>query len=259
MIISRQLVRGRALTSKGRNPRKYITVHETGNNSKGADAQAHARLQASGNARSASWHWQVDDVRAIQSFPHTVKCWHASDGMGPGNQKSIAVEICVNADGNFAKARANAAVLVAQIMAEEKIPLANVVTHHHWSGKNCPTNILAAGWSNFRAQVKTSVVEARPVKKKPKAKPKAKASKVYLVQGSKGRRVKKLQRALNKVFPAYRHQSRVLAGHFLATDSHYGPHTAAWVRLFQVATGLTRDGLAGPDTQAELRKYGINL
>lgn len=43
----------------GKNSRKYITVHQTGNTSRGANAQMHANLQSRGNSRSAGWHWQV--------------------------------------------------------------------------------------------------------------------------------------------------------------------------------------------------------
>ena len=138
----RQLVSGSArLVNRGTNGRKYITVHDTGNTSRGANARAHARLQANGNSRAASWHWQVDDTEAIQSYLHTARCWHAGDGAGDGNNNSIGMEICINSDGNFKKAVQNAAELVAKIMRDEKIPLSRVVQHNNWSGKNCPRQI----------------------------------------------------------------------------------------------------------------------
>ncbi|WML41246.1 N-acetylmuramoyl-L-alanine amidase [Neobacillus sp. OS1-2] len=84
---------------------KYITIHETDNPGAGADASAHARLQERGNDRTASWHLQIDDHEAIQSIPFNEIAWAAGDGRnGPGNQTSIHIEICVNADGNFQKA-----------------------------------------------------------------------------------------------------------------------------------------------------------
>ncbi len=153
--IRQQLVSSRTQTSAGVNARKYITIHETANTGRGADAQAHAKLQSNGNSRSASWHWQVDDKEAIQSFPHTVRCWHA--GNTKGNSETIGVEICVNSDGDYTKAVANATELVAKIMKDEGIPLANVVQHNYWSGKNCPTNLRSGAkginWAEFKRMV----------------------------------------------------------------------------------------------------------
>ena len=40
------------------NKKKYLTIHQTGNTSKGANAAMHAKLQLN-NSREASWHWQV--------------------------------------------------------------------------------------------------------------------------------------------------------------------------------------------------------
>jgi len=56
------------MTNGKNNLKKYIVVHETDNTNIGADADAHARLQINGNSRQASWHWQVDDQEAVQSF-----------------------------------------------------------------------------------------------------------------------------------------------------------------------------------------------
>ncbi|WP_281216364.1 hypothetical protein [Lysinibacillus capsici] len=38
---------------------KKICIHETDNTNKGSEADNHARLQANGNSRQASWHWSV--------------------------------------------------------------------------------------------------------------------------------------------------------------------------------------------------------
>src|SRR5690625_4827129 len=163
MKIKKQLVKSRAKTFAGTNPRRFITIHETANTSKGANAQAHANLQSRGF--SASWHYTVDDTQAIQSFPHTVRCWHAGDGRGHGNMSSIGIEICVNSDGDYDKAVANAAELVRKIMAEENIPLDRVVQHNHWSGKNCPTNLRKGSrWREFLSLVAQTPKPAKPAK-----------------------------------------------------------------------------------------------
>src|SRR5690606_40500574 len=61
------------------NKKKFITIHETANTNKGANAQAHANLQSRKNPREASWHYQVDDKEIIQSFPDDVMCWSRSE------------------------------------------------------------------------------------------------------------------------------------------------------------------------------------
>lgn len=151
MEIRQMLVESRAKTYAGTNPTDFITIHETANRSIGAGALSHAKLQAKGNVRDASWHWQVDDALAIQSFPNSVRCWHAGDGRGPGNLRSIAIEICVNADIDQMQAYRNAAELVRMLMAQEGVPLSNVVQHNRWSGKNCPTLLRGGllGWGAF--------------------------------------------------------------------------------------------------------------
>lgn len=139
----------------GVNGKRFIVVHQTGNTDVGADAQRHANLQSNGNVRQASWHWQVDDKVAIQSFAHNIRCWHAGDGRAPngGNYNGIAVEICINQDGDYNKAVQNGAELVAHIMKEEGIPIQNVKQHYHMSGKNCPAQIRAnkngINWTDF--------------------------------------------------------------------------------------------------------------
>lgn len=162
--VSKQLV-SRAIESRvsfGRlNQKRYITVHDTGNQAVGANASAHARLQANGNSRQASWHWQVDDREAIQSFPHEVSAFHCGDGRGNGNMHSIGVEICINSDGNYRKAVENGAKLVAKIMEQENIPLENIRQHWDWSRKNCPAQIRAGrdgiNWNTFLNMVKQAL------------------------------------------------------------------------------------------------------
>ena len=161
----------------GTNTCKYITIHETANTSKGADAETHGRLQANGNSRQASWNYTVDDKQVVQSFDDKVQCWHA--GSTKGNKESIGIEICVNSDGNFNKAVKNAAELVKILMKRHGISASNVVQHHHWSGKNCPTNLRngskGINWNDFKAMLsgKTSSVTntskpSKPAASKPK-------------------------------------------------------------------------------------------
>ena len=138
----------------GSNPCKYITIHETGNAAKGADAAAHgAYLDSDAGERDmVSWHYTVDDHAIVQHLPDYETAYHAGDGKaGPGNTTSIGIEICVNAGGDFEAAKANAAALVRLLMGEHGIPLDNVVQHNRWNGKDCPKTIraTAGAWEAF--------------------------------------------------------------------------------------------------------------
>lgn len=168
--IKRQLISNTSNKSGTNNPAKFITWHTTGNTSRGANAQAHANLQSNGNARSAAWHWQVDDYQAIQSFDHKFQLWHAGDGgRGSGTLDSIAIEGCVNSDGNFNKMIDNMIDLTVHIMQEENIDTVySVVTHYWWSGKWCPTQILNGlnGWTYDYMIKELEKRLGRPVKTK---------------------------------------------------------------------------------------------
>ena len=157
VAIQRRIIpAGRRNRPGGRNPDAYITIHETGNTDAGADAEAHGKYLAgsAGEASLTSWHYTVDDHAIVQHLPDNETAYHAGDGAGgPGNAQSIGIEICVNQDGDFEAARANAAALVRLLMAEHGIPLANVVQHNRWNGKNCPAAIRATpgAWEAFLA------------------------------------------------------------------------------------------------------------
>jgi N-acetylmuramoyl-L-alanine amidase len=151
---------------------EYITIHQTGNTSKGANAEMHNRYVHS-VAPNPSWHFTVDDKEIYQHLPLNENGWHASDGTnGAGNRKSIGIEICVNKDGNLAKAEANAAWLCAKLIRETKTlkPFpACMKQHYDWSKKNCPAQIRGRknGWAGFLAAVeshlKTEAEITRPI------------------------------------------------------------------------------------------------
>jgi len=145
---------------------EYITIHQTGNTSKGANAEMHNRYVHS-VAPNPSWHYTVDGGTSdgkkapviYQHLPLTENGWHAGDGTnGTGNRKSIAIEICINSDGNLAKAEDNGAWLCAKLIREVgtlKAFPACMKQHYDWSKKNCPAQIRGRknGWANFLAAV----------------------------------------------------------------------------------------------------------
>ena len=139
------------------NAKRYLTIHQTGNTSAGANAKAHHNLQARSGI-GYGWHWQVDDHEAIQTHDHDFKIWHAGDGRGKGNTESISIEICVNLDGDYNQSVENGAKLSAMILKEENIDISKMVQHNYWTGKNCPEQIRACKngicWSHFVEKVR---------------------------------------------------------------------------------------------------------
>ena len=135
-----------------------VTIHNTDNSGVGADAQAHANLlKNSWKNKQQSWHFAVDEDGAYQSIPTDEIAWHAGDGgTGKGNTQTIAIEICMNSDGDLEKATDNAAQLAAQQLKEKGLSADKIYQHHDWSGKNCPSQIRAGkpySWNTFKAKV----------------------------------------------------------------------------------------------------------
>ena len=136
-----------------------VTIHNTDNSGAGADAKAHANLlKNSWKNKQQSWHFAVDENGAYQSIPTDEIAWHAGDGgSGKGNTQTIAIEICMNSDGDLEKATDNAAQLAAQQLKEKGLSADKLYQHHDWSGKNCPSQIRAGkpyNWSTFKSKVK---------------------------------------------------------------------------------------------------------
>lgn len=133
-----------------------ITIHNTDNSAKGANAAAHAKYMKGADAkrRKVSWHFTVDDKSIYQSLPVGEIGWHASTSAG--NASSIGIEICMNEGLDEAAAYEKAALLTAALAKQHgiNVPTA-IVQHHHWSGKNCPRVLRAKqnGWRDFLTRV----------------------------------------------------------------------------------------------------------
>jgi hypothetical protein len=149
---------GNANRPGGRYPVQYITIHETANPAPGANAEAHRRyVWSGGGPERTSYHYVVDAHEAIELLPPGEAAYHA--GTATGNTSGIAIELCVNADGNWAATLARAARLVAHLCWEWGVPVERVVQHHHWSGKDCPARLRRAGWAAFLAEVEHLLTE----------------------------------------------------------------------------------------------------
>lgn len=154
------------------NPCNYIIVHQTGNTSKGANAQAHANLQSNLNPRQASWHYTVSNTDVIQSFDDSVRCWATNDGRtaNGGNMTGLQVELCINSDGNYKQTVKTGAKLVAYLMKEHNLTIDKVKQHADFFNKNCPAQIRAGKegitWDKF-----IDMVEGKEPSNKPNTKP----------------------------------------------------------------------------------------
>lgn len=245
----------------------YITVHNTSNTGRGADAANHAVFVARAST-GVSWHYTVDDQVIYQHLPLNENGWHAGDGRGTGNMKSIGIEICENAGANFEQAVKNAQWLIRKLMGDLGIPLSNVVPHKHWSGKECPRKLLNR-WDGFKAGIApastSQMTTAKPVKetsiKTISTRSTSKTNKVKKTYSlpagilkvtkplTKGSAVKAVQQALASIY-FYPDKGAINNG----IDGYYGPKTANAVSRFQMMHGLTPDGIYGPKTKETLRK-----
>jgi N-acetylmuramoyl-L-alanine amidase CwlA len=128
---------------------EYITVHNTAND---APALNEAKYVVDNpKSKDTSYHFAVDDKEVYQILPLNRAGWHAGDGNGTGNRKTIGIEICYSKSGGerFNKAEDNAAWLIAKLLKERNWGIDRVKKHQDWSGKYCPHRTLDNGWQRF--------------------------------------------------------------------------------------------------------------
>lgn len=162
-VVRRVLPRNASNTPQRTMDWQYITVHNTGNPRPGADALMHARWLeslAAGLAGEPSWHYTVDQWRAVQHLEDDQAGWHASDGEGPGNLASLGFEL-VEVGDQQAVLR-NAAWLIAQRLHAKGFGVGRLRQHHDWARdkKNCPRLLRAnggAGWQQLQTLVQAEL------------------------------------------------------------------------------------------------------
>ena len=157
MKINENLVRYN-FSSRQETKIEYIVIHDTGNTSKGADANAHFSFFNSAD-RQASAHYFVDDTQILRIIKDSDKAWHCGDGKGKygiTNENSIGIEMCINIDGDFSITLDKTIELTAYLMKKYNIPIKNVVRHYDASRKVCP-NIMSknnwALWNEFKSDL----------------------------------------------------------------------------------------------------------
>ena len=133
-----------------------ITVHNTDKISVSGTtmAEQYTRATVNGNMGDVRVHFYVDDVCAWQNMPLDQAGWHAADGNGDGNMKTVAIECIMDGSGSTAskKAEDNCAKLVAYLIEKLGLTDKDIYSHNHWySPKYCPAYILPH-WDSFVKQ-----------------------------------------------------------------------------------------------------------
>ena len=136
-------------------------------------AEQYTRATVNGNMNDVRVHYYVDNICAWQNLPLHLSGWHAADGSGNGNRRTIAIECIMSSAYNDRdkKSEDNAAKLVAALLKKYNLGIDHLYTHTHWlnvrdgksgsvdylnmtknSYKMCPLYILPH-WANFKAKV----------------------------------------------------------------------------------------------------------
>lgn len=73
-----------------------VTIHNTNTitvSSNTTMAEQYTRATRNGHMGTVVVHFYVDEYCAWQNLPLTLSSWHAGDGSGDGNRKTISIEI----------------------------------------------------------------------------------------------------------------------------------------------------------------------
>lgn len=131
---------------------QFIVIHDTGNDSPGAGAEAHKRYFLTTD-RKASADFLVENDRVIKlNDYYKYFTWHCGDGHGKygiTNSNSIGIEMCINPEANRQKTINTTIKLVYDLMEELKIRRTRVVRHYDASRKNCPGSMSSNNWAEW--------------------------------------------------------------------------------------------------------------
>jgi len=153
-----------------------VTIHNTDwirTASNTTPAEQYTRATVNGNMKSVRVHYYVDHKCAWQNLPLTLTSWHAADGNGNGNMRTISIECIMSKAYNDTDRQSedNAARLAAELLKTYGLTIDNLYTHTHWLNvrdgktgtvdqlnvmkhpyKMCPAYILPH-WATFKAKV----------------------------------------------------------------------------------------------------------
>lgn len=194
-----------------------VTIHNTPwiKTAKGTTpAEQYTRATVNDNMKDTRVHFYTDHTCGWQNLPLTLPGWHAADGSGNGNRKTIAIECIMSPayNDNDKKSEDNAARLAAYLLVMYNLDINHLYTHTHWLNvrdgkkgtvdnlnttynayKNCPAYILPH-WPAFKAKVEGYIavltkpkVEVAPTPAVPPAKAEAEpktANELYRIRKS---------------------------------------------------------------------------
>lgn len=125
---------------------KYITYHDTGNHTPGANALMHANYMESTynvNDRARSWHYTVDDKSVYHHIPDNEVAWQGDSY--EAYAMSIGIETCVDFGSDLYATWQRTAKLIANLLVKHNLPLESIKQHYDFSGKNCPQTLRRNG------------------------------------------------------------------------------------------------------------------
>ena len=138
-------------------------------------AEQYTRATVNSNMKDVRVHYYVDNVCAWQNLPLSLSGWHAADGNGNGNRRTVSIECIMSSAYNSTdkKSEDNCARLAAALLKKYNLDINHLFTHTHWlnvrdgkSGsvdylntarnpyKMCPAYILPH-WAAFKAKVQS--------------------------------------------------------------------------------------------------------
>ncbi len=97
-------------------------------------AEQYTRATVNNNMKDVRVHYYVDNVCAWQNLPHSLSGWHAADGSGNGNRRTIAIECIMSSAYNSTdkKSEDNCAKLAAALLKQYGLDINHLYTHTHW-------------------------------------------------------------------------------------------------------------------------------
>lgn len=210
-----------------------VTIHNTYNDATAINEVNYMK----NNSSVVGYHTAIDDKHVVHGIPYNRNAFHAGDGAGAGNRRSIGIEICYSKSGGpkYTAAEENAVQYVAQLLKSRGWGVDKIRFHRDWSGKNCPHRMIANnGLQKFKSRVEAAMRgTSKPTTQDP-------GSRSYLMRGDTGWRVESLQKYLNDINMGVK------------ATGIYDEETEAMVRLFQSRKGLDPDGFYGPATLAAM-------
>lgn len=163
-----------------------VTIHNTDTITTASgttQAEQYTRATVNGNMKDVRVHYYCDHVESWQDLPLTLSGWHAADGSGFGNRKTVAIECIMSSayNANDKKAEDNAARLAAWLLWRKGYGVDRLYTHtYHLNVKNgrtgsvdylntakgnykyCPAYILPH-WAQFKAKVQRYLNELNKI------------------------------------------------------------------------------------------------